>query len=248
MRRYWVEDSAVNDGQVLIEGDTYKHIVGVCRMSEGSHFEVLVSGGKAFFVEMLDVQKKVAIAKILEERQIPPLRKPFIHLVQSVPKFQVLENLIEKSVELGVYDIHLVTTEYSFMKEKTSVFDKKMDRWNKIVKSSTQQSGRGSLMEIHKPVSLSEFLKSREFIHHQLPIFAYEGEARSKLHEVFPSDVSDLTDVWVFVGPEGGFSLDEVQGIRSRGVEPVSLGDQVLRVETAAVSLIAAVKYQLHLF
>ena len=112
MRRYWIGQLGFNDCDKLnLTHDLFHHIIDVCRQNVGSRFEVLNDEGKAFLVEVIELGKKSAQVKLLEERIITPLKKPFIHLVLSIPKFSPLESVLEKSVELGVSSLIPVTSE-----------------------------------------------------------------------------------------------------------------------------------------
>ena len=255
MRRYWVPKSAVRGGpgpedvaEVVLDGDVLHHIRDVCRMHVGSKFEVIVEGGHAHLVEITSEAKRESVARVLETRKIPELPRPHVHLVLSVPRFPVFEAVIEKAVELGVKAIHPVYSDFSFIKKQEDVFEKKRARFEKIVMGATQQSGRGDLMPIEAPVALKQILESINRKDGAQGLFAYEGEAvlsaregLSRLRSVQPSEV------WVFVGSEGGFSDAEVQLFQSVGLKPVTLGPQVLRVETACVALVSVIKYDFDL-
>ncbi len=105
MRRYLVDKESFKDGTVYLEGDTFHHICEVCRQGIGSQFEVLTEDGKAFLVEIRVLQKKSATAIILDQRQLPQLKRPHLHLRISVPKFSTFEAVLEKAVELGVKSV-----------------------------------------------------------------------------------------------------------------------------------------------
>lgn len=252
MRRYWLEQESFSEldqsNEILISGDSFKHIVGVCRMAEGARFEVLGLGEKALLVELVDVAKKQARARRIEEREIPPLKKPYVNLVSSLPKFDVLENTLEKSVELGVKEFFVVDSDYAFVKSKNRDLDKKISRWQKIIKSATQQSGRSHLMPLHTGLDLKTFVEEKTKFNNTLHIFAYEGDSSSSLKEGLGAENQSIDEVFIYVGPEGGFSKNEVEFFAQKGIQALTLGDQVLRVETAAISLIAAVKFHFGLF
>jgi 16S rRNA (uracil1498-N3)-methyltransferase len=248
VRRYWVEKEAKDGDYVRLTGDTLHHIRDVCRMHAGSKFEVIVEGGHAHLVEIITESKKESIAKILETRVIPDLPRPHLHLVLSVPRFPVLEAVLEKAVELGVKEVHPFFSEFSFIRTQTDVWDKKVPRFEKIVQSATQQCGRGELMKISDPVGLAEILESFNRTKGVAGLFAYEGagtlDAKDGVERI-RSKAPD--DVWIFVGSEGGFSDKEVELFQSVGLSTVTLGPQVLRVETACVALISVLKYGLDL-
>jgi 16S rRNA (uracil1498-N3)-methyltransferase len=252
MRRYWVDKDALVNDNLRLQGDVLHHIRDVCRMHVGSRFEVIVSGGKAHLVEIVSETKHESLARVIESREIAPLPEPHIHLAISVPRFPVFEAVVEKSVELGVKEIHPFYSEFSFIKKQEAVFINKRPRFEKIVQGATQQSGRGDLMPIAEPVSLAELLKSFNRGPGVAGLFAYEGTPENGALAVREAmdgmrAGGSLKEAWVFVGSEGGFSEKEVELFRSFGLKPVTLGAQVLRVETACVALTSIIKYGLDL-
>ncbi len=255
MRRYWVNEKAVLFPHVTLTGDEFHHICRVCRQDLGSRFEVLVSGGKAYFVEIIEVLGSSAKAIIKQERDLPLLPKPYIHLVLSLPKFQTFENILEKSVELGVYEITPIVSDYSFLKNpQHPSFKKKRDRWEKIIKGATQQCGRGEWLKLNPICSLEEIIevfKNKSLQFNDTGLFSYEGNSELDIHSHLGKMKKRILlgeHIWLFVGSEGGFSFDEVKRFDSIGLSPVTLGSQVLRVETACITLISIIKYELGFF
>lgn len=253
MRRYWIPKNQISEDspapQVEISGDTFHHIFDVCRQEKGSHFEVLGNGQKAHLIEVTSVEKKKAFGKIIETREIPALPKPNLVLAISLPRFPVMEAVIEKAVELGVTRIQPFYSEFSFIRKAQSLSESKEERWKKIVISATQQSGRGDLMEISQPLDMNEVLHQFNQKTFKKGLFAYEGAStlgiKKQLKKQLLSQAwEDLNEFWLFVGSEGGFSPTEVEEFRQVGLDPVTLGDQVLRVETACITLLAVLKYE----
>lgn len=247
MRRYRLEHATENDESITIDGDEFHHIVDVCRQGEGARFEILTPSGFALLVEIEKVGKKSAQAKVLERRQIPPLKKPWIHLAMSVPKISTLEAVMEKAVELGVYKIHPFFSDYSFVKTQKGVLQNKRSRFEKIIQSATQQSGRGDWMGLEEPCDLQEILQRFQSDPKAQGLFAYEGSGELSLRQAMTS-ATNIENLWIFVGSEGGFSTQEVEIFKKVNLFPISLGQQVLRVETACVTLLGIIKYELNLF
>lgn len=248
MRRYWVEDDCiVNDGFTL-KGDTFHHIVDVCRMGKGDKFEILNDKGTIYFVELEEITKKSAHGKILESRQAPERKRPHVVLALSVPRFNVFDATLEKCVELGVSRIHPFTSDFSFIRNAKDLTSNRTQRWDKIVKSASQQTGRADLLKIEALATLQQTVEEFNRKPQRLGLWAYEGEGELSLQEALAKAPADLDEVWVFVGSEGGFSHQEIEIAKNNGFPPLTLGDQVLRVETACVALISVIKYQLGTF
>ena len=253
MRRYWIDSNQLHGDMVTLVGEDYHHIVDVCRQYPPAKFEVITEDGTAFLVEMVQVtggKKPSAQARVLETRNIPPLPRPHIHLVLSVCRFPVLEAILEKCVELGVHSVHLALSQYSFLKTEDKISPSRMERWHKIIRMATQQTGRGELMNLHPPQNLRAILnQSMNRNPQSMGLFLYEGEGGTTLRQTLAQKgtLKDCQDLWVIVGSEGGFSTQEVSHIKELGLSPITLGDQVLRVETACVSVISILKYELSL-
>lgn len=248
MRRYWIDKKNIQASSVEFSGDLFHHIFEVCRQERGHHFEVITEDSVAFLVEVTAVEKKRAEAQIIEKRVIAPLPHPWMHLAISLPRFQVMDAVLEKSVEMGVKSVQPLFSDYSFMRKDSSLPQNKLDRWEKIIVSATQQSGRGDLMTLASPQNFADFVKKINLNQGHMCLFAYEGSANSdiKTHLSLYKNKA-ISDIWVVVGSEGGFSDNEVREMKGLDFQPVTLGPQVLRVETACIALISVLKYEFDL-
>jgi 16S rRNA (uracil1498-N3)-methyltransferase len=245
LRRYWVpEDSFTDTESLSLVGDTFHHICVVCRQGVGDRFEVL-SRGQGFLVEIKSLGKKKAEATVIDQRPIPQLPKPPIHLALSLPKFQTVDRVVEKMVELGVTQVHLFSSDYSFAKLKPQDMKKKTERWQKIIKGATQQTGRGELMELTEIQPLRVLLETHFPDPGKKAFLAYEGEGGQGLGPGLRGSEIQSEEIWIFVGSEGGFSDQDLKLFKDYKILPISLGDQVLRVETACVTLVSILKYAL---
>ncbi len=244
MRRFWLENSNwVNERQTL-SGDLFHHLRDVCRFGVDDKFELL-HGGEAYFVRVVQVDKRQMEVERLETRPIPALPRPHIHLALSLPKFPKVDWIVEKSVELGVKAIHPFVSDFSFTREVRQVPEAKMERWRKLIRQAAQQSGRGELMSMEEVCTLEQILAQINQKKDVLGLFPYEGECPTTLKahlRALPH--RDFSEIWLVVGSEGGFSHNEVKVIAQAGLTPVTLGAQVLRVETACVALASILKYE----
>lgn len=252
MRRYWIEKKMIYNDIVTFKEDLFHHIFDVCRQDVGHHFEVLTEDSKAYLVEVLTKEKKQATAKIIESREIQKLPKPHIHIALSVSRYNVMDSIVEKAVEMGVQSILPFCSDFSFIRAPSNLPQGKLERWQKIIISATQQSGRGELMKIHEPIEWSEMLKIINPSPANWCLFAYEGPSvlgvrehlKSKKESVNKNTADLPENLWIIVGSEGGFSEKEVTQMQQLGLNPVTLGSQVLRVETACMTLVSVLKYE----
>lgn len=260
MRRYWISKNQIQGNNVIFNKDQFHHIFDVCRQDLGHHFEVITEDSKAYFVEVIAVQKKEAIAQILEERIIHPLPKPHIHLALSLPRYNVMDSTIERATEMGVTSILPFVSEYSFIRKEKELPAGKLDRWQKIVISATQQCGRGELLKIHELTHWQNMLKIINPSTKNWCLFAYEGQSEDLSTKPIADEIKTLRqqymsqlntsdselpeNIWIIVGSEGGFSKNEAREMHKLGLYPVTLGSQILRVETACLTLVAILKYE----
>jgi 16S rRNA (uracil1498-N3)-methyltransferase len=252
MRRYWVAQSQIQGQHVILDQELFHHIIEVCRQQVGSHFEVMTESHEAYFVEVIEVQKRKAIALIKETRTIQALPSPLIHLCVSVPRFPVLEAVIEKSVEMGVSGLHLFFSDFSFVKTASSLSNEKRARWQKIIVSATQQCGRGELMPLSEPQKLMELIHQINQDQSSVCLIAYEGATTLSVKQYLQKIRSErpqesIKNIWIFAGSEGGFSQQEVEAFQKLNLPPVTLGPQILRVETACMTLVSVLKYEFDL-
>lgn len=247
MRRYLTDQSLYLNSIVTISEDTFRHIHKVCRQDVGDKFELLNEGSdEAFLAEVISVEKNHMQVRVINSRPLPDLKKPYIHLVLNFPKPQVFEDVIEKAVELGVHSLYPTLSDFSFFKTNEKIKDK-VSRWDKIVKSAMQQTGRFKPLKIHPAQDLESFLKLPiDKDKKNLYLAFYEGQG-VPLHQFLEADsmhLNEIENIWVFVGSEGGFSSKEVKRFQELNIPSLSLGEQVLRVETACVSIVSVLRYK----
>jgi len=211
-------------------------------------FEILGQGDVALLVEIVELKKREAKATVLSKREISSLALPHISLAISLPKLQTFETILEKSVELGVSTLLPFFSEHSYFRKPNDALNGKQKRWEKIVKMATQQCGRSELMATPEPIKLEEIIKGFNQSDAAMGLFAFEGHCERNVKQVLTSSNNKaLKNVWLFVGSEGGFSKQEVEVFKASGLEPITLGEQVLRVETACLALVSIIKYECNL-
>jgi 16S rRNA (uracil1498-N3)-methyltransferase len=244
-RRFYIDKECLHGDELRIGGELFHHIREVCRFTAGDRFEVLPGDGRALLVEITSQSRGELSARVLGERPLPEPGKPLITLALSVPKLPKVDWIVEKSVELGVHEIRPFVSDYSFLRKREEISGNRVARWRKLVNGATQQSGRGDIMAIREAVTLEELLEEFNRTASVEGLFPYEGESRMGLAAALARFKSPPPErLWVFVGSEGGFSKREVELFAERGLEPVSMGAQILRVETACLALVSIIKYE----
>lgn len=259
MRRYFFKHQFFEGSILKIEGDQFLHIVKVCRQEVGAKFEALTPDGRARTVELyqVDWSRKVALGKVLSERVLPDLPFPKIHLCLSYPKRETFSRVLVKAVELGVASFHGFPSDFSHRGGWVQSVEKKEGRWAKMVEGALQQTGRGAPFHLTHHSSLDALLSlfshsstedcMETFSSGRLGLVAYEKEGVLPLGALIPSlsPLKSYKELWVFVGSEGGFSPQDLEKFNNSNILSFGLGDQVLRVETACVTVVSVLKYLL---
>jgi 16S rRNA (uracil1498-N3)-methyltransferase len=241
VRRFFVEPGELVLGQsVELGGDEFHHLKNVSRLEEGERVELLDGRGKIAVALIASMQKKSATLTIESIENLPPLPKPEIEIVLCVPRFQKMDLIIQKSVELGAAEITPVVSERSFLKTITKELTSKHARWEKIAAEACKQSGRAWPLRLRVASTLTEKIKEADPAY---SLFLYEGESATDIKTALSSLKGSVDKLAIFIGAEGGFSPEEVQAFVEKGMKPVTMGPLVLRVETACIAILSVIQY-----
>lgn len=239
MRRFFVSPEEFKKDIVKITDDELHHLKNVCRLTEGERIELLDGAGNIAQAEIEAIDKKAATTKVINRSKVAPIREPRLHVYLSLPKFQTMDLIVEKLVELDVAELTPVLSERSFLKKKSADLNNKMERWNKIARGACKQSGRAWPLKINDIQLLKTAL---EKCNSTQSLFLYEGSAATDLKSAL-EEWKDPKTIELFIGSEGGFSPSEVENFQARGLKPTTIGDLVLRVETACIAVCSVIKY-----
>ncbi len=223
----------ISENKICLTGENAKH-VSVLRLKAGDEITVCDGSGIDYFCQIDDILKTHVTLTVVKSQPCEAEPEIKITLFQALPKGDKMELIIQKCVELGVYEIVPVQTENTVvkLKDKKSI-DSKTARFRKISEAAAKQSERGIIPFVHEPVSFSQALKMMKSLDKAYLAFEREpSESQKKLFGISGKSIG------VFVGPEGGFTPSEVSECIKEGVEPVSLGKRILRTETAAFTAI----------
>ncbi len=214
-------------------------------MNLGDEILVFDGSGCEYKARLVQIDKKVCYAEILEKNVSLSEPETQITLFQGLPKSGKMETIVQKAVELGVSRIVPVEMERCVTKIKNAdAACEKTLRWNKVSLEAAKQCGRGRIPEVLQPVSFAKAIE--EMAKLELSIMPYEElghEGNVGLKEVLQSH-KNAKEIAIIVGPEGGFSKDEAKIAADSGVCMVGLGKRILRTETVASAVIPVIMYE----
>lgn len=241
MPRFFVNPEDIYSDHIIISGEDVKHIRNVLRMKRGENLTLCDGSGNEYLAVIRKFEPDFICAGIVTSGKNdtePPID---VVLYQGIPRSDRMDFIIQKSVELGVKKIVPVISGRSvvrFSGEKDA--GNKVARWQRIALEAAKQSNRGIIPQVGRPLGINEAFENMKRT--QLGIIPYEKEKETKLKSCL---VKGLKEISVMIGPEGGFSENEIEMALIHGVKPVSLGPRILRTETAGIAVISIVMYEL---
>jgi len=216
---------------VKLSKEIAHQVYHVLRMRKGDRITLLDNSGWEYEAEIISLNEARILGKKLSERE----PKVELRLFSSLLKGEKFEFVLQKGTELGVKEFIPVISSRCQAKEPG---EEKLARWRKIVKEAAEQSGRGKLPIILPPAKFEEAC----FLAEGIPLITWEGEKGKGLKDVLPTSAKKVS---LFVGPEGGYSAEEIETAVKTGLKPISLGGRILRAETAAIAALAAIMFHL---
>lgn len=247
MNRFFVAPTQVNSytNEIIIIGEDVKHISKVLRLSRGDSIEICDGEAFEYIGEITSIDSKEVVATIVDKYPIHTEAPIEVCLYQGVPKGAKMELIIQKTTEMGIREIIPVLTERTIVQFKDKKDqEKKIDRWQKIAHEAGKQSKRGIIPTINMPLTLKEAISHSK--NQELSIIAYEKETEQGLKGLLKSyEGKGIRRIGIWVGPEGGFSQDEINLAIESGINSVTLGPRILRTETAGFGLLSILMYEL---
>ena len=237
MPRFFVPDANFSGDTVTITGSDAHHISFALRMAAGEDITVCDMKGGVHLCKLLALDGETVTAKITESVASLTESPVEIHLFQAYPKSDKLETIIQKSVELGVYEITPFESERVIKRPKADKIDHILQRQNKIAEEAAKQCGRGVLVRVNAPISYDEMLKQAAL--YPLCLFCYEGDGTESIKEICQKH-PEVRRIALVVGSEGGFSAKEADAAKEKGLCLTGLGKRILRCETAPLYALSA--------
>lgn len=258
MIRIFLPPEELTAEQIVITGDQARHLSLVLRVNPGDAVTIFDGTGYRYECRILQCHKKEVSAKLLKKTPCSAESPVSITLAQGIPKGDRMDLIIQKSTELGVRKIIPLITERSQVRHTD-----KVERWKKIAFSASQQSGRDKMPEIHEPLMFNDYINKippllRVNTGRSYPLLEKGGEGgfinkgiifseehKDRNMKKVLSGFKDIKNIISLIGPEGGFSREEVKAAVEKGFIEASLGPRILRTETAPLAALSIIQYEL---
>ncbi len=232
MSRFFV---APFDGDTaVISGQDAHHIARVLRMQVGDPLTLCDAHGTDYACEILSVDDGEVSLRVCDRTPSATEPTTSVTLYQGLPKSEKMEWIIQKCVEIGITRIVPVAMSRCVVKLNGADGEKKRARWQKIAAGAAEQSGRGIIPEVAAPISFDTMLSA---LKDEYTVTFYEGGGVSLSTLVG----EDTRQVSIVIGPEGGFSLEEIEKLRENGAHIATLGKRILRCETAPMVALSVI-------
>ena len=253
MYQFFVEPHQVGQEYISIFGDDVNHIKNVLRMKPGTQIRVSIKDdvsdkkqlmdqsnqdveNKSFFGIIETISDNEVLVKIESQDKVGTELSNRIYLFQGLPKGDKMELIIQKAVELGVYQIIPVAMKNCVVKLDEKKAASKVKRWQAISESAAKQSKRTVIPEVKMPLSWKLALKEAENL--DVVLVPYENERGMEATREILKSIEKGKSIGIFVGPEGGFSSEEIEMLAPT-YHRISLGRRILRTETAGLATLS---------
>ncbi|HZJ85423.1 MAG TPA: 16S rRNA (uracil(1498)-N(3))-methyltransferase [Syntrophomonadaceae bacterium] len=243
MHRFFVHHEDIKDKQIFItDKKELKHIQKVLRLKIGDEIIVFDGAGFEYEVTIKDILPDYCLTLINKKRHLPNKSRIQLSLVQAIAKGDKMDTIVQKAVEIGVNTLYPILTEHTVVKLNDEKSHKRVKRWESIALEACKQSGRNTLLGV-KPIST--FAQVIENINDRPCIMLYEKEEENSFKKILRTQIVNEGEIFLIVGPEGGFSSDEVKKAQISGILLAGLGQNILRTETASIIASAFILYEL---
>jgi 16S rRNA (uracil1498-N3)-methyltransferase len=239
--RFFVTPECIAASSVALNDDTAHQIRAVLRLRPEDEIDVLDNSGQVYRVKLTTVNRTEVTGQIITRQLADTEPAVNVTLYQGTLKAQKFEWVLQKGTELGVSRFVPTVCQRSVAQNQKALL-KKRTRWQAIIREAAEQSRRGKLPLLSVPVRFAEALTESTTL--PLTLVPWEKSGQGSLGTVL-SQVGSVSNIGIFIGPEGGFSPDEVALARQLGAHIISLGPRIMRAETAGLALCAAIFYTL---
>ena len=236
MFNFFADKSNLINGEYYISGKDFNHIKNVLRFRVGDKF-LVSTDGKSHLCQLSRYEEDLAVAVVLEENYMDTSLSIELYLFQGIPKSDKMELIIQKGVELGVTGIIPLEMKHCIAKIEKGKEKNKIARFQAIAESAAKQSKRNEVPTVYQVATINDLVKNISKLDHVL--VPYENEEGMASTTQALSCIKSGDKVGIVIGPEGGFSHEEIDLLLSAKAKTISLGKRILRTETASITALS---------
>ncbi|MDE0469673.1 MAG: RsmE family RNA methyltransferase [Candidatus Poribacteria bacterium] len=246
MHTFYVSPSQIQTDIGTITCSEHHHLCNVLRITPGETIRIIDGQGNVYTADVLDtdIDQSLSEARILTH-EFHPKGPCSLTLFQGLPKNDKMELILQKTTELGITQVVPMYSAYALQKPSQNRYE----RWHRVIVSATKQCKRAWLPELCNPQTFDMSLTQLKSFSLRLLFISpnHSGKPQTRHIKTVLREVSTPATIALFVGPEGGFSDQEIAALVDSGCVPVTLGTNVLRTETAAIIAVAVAAYEYQL-
>ena len=247
MPKFFVTTNQIEGNTIIIQDEDVNHIKNVLRAKVEDTIEICdCNTSKNYICKIEQIEEKNIYCHMIEEIESNVEPHIQVSVFQGLPKADKMELVIQKSVELGVYDITPIEMKRCVVKLNEKDKIKKIQRWQKISEGAAKQSGRDRIPTIHPIMNMKTLCESIK--EYDLVLVAYENEKvntlKQKLKKIKQKNKEELK-IAIVIGPEGGIDSEEIARLEEHQAKIITLGNRILRTETVALNMLSIIMYEL---
>lgn len=243
MPRFYVDCCSAFESTIEITGEDVNHIKNVLRLKPGDKITISDNAGTDYECVIQSINSDKVIAGIEDMKRNASELDTRIVLFQGMPKSDKLEFIIQKAVELGVSEIVPVMTQRTVVKLDAKKEAKRLERYNSIALAAAKQSGRGIIPVVSSFMTFSKAVEYSRSL--SMNIIPYENAKGIEHSRRVIADITGKDSLGIFIGPEGGFAESEVELAVSAGASCITLGNRILRTETAGLAALSIIMFNI---
>ena len=250
MPKFFIKEEQIKENKIIIKGQDVNHIKKVLRAKTGEELEICNSQtGENFLCNIDKINDETIECNIKQKLEEKTESNIKVSIFQGLPKADKMEYIIQKSVELGVYEITPVEMKRCVVKLNEKDKNKKIERWQKISEVAAKQCGRDMIPQIDNIINIKNICNLIE--KYDIVLVAYENEKENTLKQQINQlkntikKQDETIQIGIKIGPEGGLEPKDVEELKQSGAQIITLGKRILRTETVALNMLSIIMYEL---
>lgn len=251
MPKFFVKENQIKDNKIYIINEDVNHVKNVLRMKKEDNIRICnEDSGKNYDTKITEIEKDKIICEIINQVDDIIKSNVKITIYQGLPKSDKMEQIIQKNTEIGVVKFVPVIMKRTIIKLEEKDKKKKQERWQKIAEIAAKQSMRDIIPKVDNITNIDNI--KNDIKDYDLTLVAYENEKNIKLKDVLielkrqkENTKIEEYKIAIIIGPEGGISEGEIKKLEENGSKIISLGNRILRTETAGIVMSSQIIYEL---